>query len=107
LISGYKDLVRDYSFASLSQSLLRVIDEQVQATPSKRLRNPLSGRTTDGQGQGQGEGEKLQLSGWEALFCVDKARGNEKKINQSLMARKQSFLWVYLEGDSHLRGYYT
>ena len=35
--------VRDYSFASLSQSLLRDTDEQVQASPGQRLRNPLSG----------------------------------------------------------------
>ena len=38
---------------------------------------------------------------------MDKARGNEREISQSLMARKQSFVWAYLEGDSHLRGYCT
>jgi len=40
---------------------------------------------------------------------MDKARGKERErereISQSLMARKQSFLWAYFEGDSHLRGY--
>ena len=40
---------------------------------------------------------------------MDKARGKrergrEREISQSLMARKQSFVWAYLEGDSHLRG---
>ena len=34
---------------------------------------------------------------------MDKARGNEREISQSLMARKQSFVWAYLEEDSHLR----
>ena len=40
---------------------------------------------------------------------MDKARGKERErereISQSLMSRKQSFVWAYLEGDSHLRGY--
>ena len=35
--------VGDYSFASLSQSLLRDTDEQVQTSPGQGLRNPLSG----------------------------------------------------------------
>ena len=35
---------------------------------------------------------------------MDQARGNEREINQSLMAGKQSFVWAYLKGDSHLRG---
>ena len=38
---------------------------------------------------------------------MDKARGNKRERSWSLMARKQSFLWAYLEGDSHLRGYCT
>jgi len=38
---------------------------------------------------------------------MDKARGNEREINRGLMARKQSFVWAYLEEDSHLRGYCT
>jgi len=45
--------VRDYSFTSLSQSLLRDTDEQVQASPDQGLRNPLSGEhrwTSPGQG---------------------------------------------------------
>ena len=36
---------------------------------------------------------------------MDKARGKEGLISQRLMARKQSFVWAYLEEDSHLRGY--
>ena len=36
---------------------------------------------------------------------MEKARGNEREISQSLMARKQSFVGAYLKGDSHLRGY--
>ena len=35
---------------------------------------------------------------------MGKARGNEREISQNLMARKQSFMWAYLEGDSYLRG---
>ena len=35
---------------------------------------------------------------------MDRARDNEREISQSLMAKKQSFVWAYLEGDSHLRG---
>lgn len=45
--------VRDYSFSSLSQSLLRDTDEEVQASPDQGLRNPLSGEhrwTSPGQG---------------------------------------------------------
>lgn len=76
-------LVRDYSFASLSQSLLRDTDEQVQASPGQGLRNPLS------------EGHRWTRPG---------ATG---EISQRLMARKQSFVWAYLEGDSHLMGYCT
>ena len=38
---------------------------------------------------------------------MDKARGNERERSQSLMARKQSFVWAYLEENSHLRGYCT
>ena len=38
---------------------------------------------------------------------MDKAKGNKREISQNLMARKQSFVWAYLEGDSHLRGYCT
>ena len=34
-------IVRDYSFTSLSQSLLRDTDEQVQASPDQGLQNPL------------------------------------------------------------------
>ena len=45
--------LRDYSFASLSQSLPRDTDEQVQASPDQGLGNPLPGGTTDGQGEGQ------------------------------------------------------
>ena len=41
---------------------------------------------------------------------MDKARGKrergrEREISQSLVARKQSFVWAYLKGHSHLRGY--
>jgi len=45
--------VRDYSFTSLSQSLLRDTDEQVQASPDQELTSPLSGGhrwTSAGQG---------------------------------------------------------
>ena len=51
---------------------------------------------------------------------MDKARGNEREseretdrqterqrdreISRYLVARKQSFVWAYLKGDSHLRG---
>jgi len=38
---------------------------------------------------------------------MDKAKGNEKERSQNLMARKQFFVWAYLEGDSHLRKYCT
>ena len=38
---------------------------------------------------------------------MDKARGNEREISQSLKARKQFFVWAYLKEDSHLRGYCT
>ena len=31
--------------------------------------------------------------------------GATRGTGQSLLARKQSFVWAYLEGDSHLRGY--
>ena len=66
----------------LPQSLLRDTDEQVQASPDQGLGNPLSEGTTDGQGQEQGE----------------------RHISGSSIARKQSFVWTYLKGDSHLRG---
>ena len=33
------------------------------------------------------------------------AWGNETELSSSLMAGKQSFVWAYFEGDSHLRGY--
>ena len=36
---------------------------------------------------------------------MDKAGVNETEISQSLMARKQSFVWAYRKGDSLLRGY--
>ena len=36
------DNERDYSFASLFQSLLRDTGEQVQTSPDQGLRNPLS-----------------------------------------------------------------
>ena len=35
---------------------------------------------------------------------MDKARGNEREISQSLMTRKKSFVWASLKRDSHLRG---
>jgi len=35
---------------------------------------------------------------------MDKARGNEGEISQSLMSRKQSFVWAYPKGDSPLWG---
>ena len=43
---------------------------------------------------------------------MDKARGKrergrEREISQSLVARKQSFVWAYFEEVSHLRGYCT
>jgi len=31
----------------------------------------------------------------------------EREISRALMVGKQSFVWAYLEGDSHLRGYCT
>ena len=68
---------RDYSFASLSQSLLRDTDEQVQASPDQGLGNPLSEGTTDGQGQGQRERDKWQLNGQETVFCVDLSQGRQ------------------------------
>jgi len=64
-----KASVRDYYFASLSQSFLRDTDEQVHASPDLGLRNPLSGGTTDEQGQRQRERDKLQLSGQETVLC--------------------------------------
>ena len=73
--------MRGYSFVPLSQSLLKSTDGQVQASSSQSWQNLVS--------------EDLQ------------ARGNEKEISSSLMARKQSFVWAHLEGDSHLRGYCT
>jgi len=74
-------VVKDYSSAALSQSLLKDADGQVQASPGKRWQNLLS--------------EDLQATGYQ------------REISQSLMARKQSFLWAYLKGDGHLRGYRT
>ena len=80
--------VRDYSFASLSQSLLRDIDEQVQTSPDQGLRNPLEDlentdgqvlgrgckilclRDTDWPGQGQQERDKPELNVQETVFCV-------------------------------------
>ena len=72
--------VRDYSFAPLSQSLLRTqMDKsrQVHVKDSK-------------------------------IFCPKICRpGAMRRRSWSLMASKQSFVWIYLEGDSHLRGYCT
>jgi len=48
---------------------------QVQASPGQSWRNPLS--------------EDLQ------------ARSNEREMSSSLMANKQSFVWVHLNGDNH------
>ena len=62
-------IIREYSFTSLSQSLLRDTDEQVQASPDQGLRNPLS----EGHRKtrpGQGERDKPELDGQEAVFCV-------------------------------------
>ena len=42
---------------------------------------------------------------WQNLLSEDlQARGNEREISYSLMDRKQSFVWTYLKGASHLRG---
>ena len=76
-------IIREYSFTSLSQSLLRDTDEQVQASPDQGLTSPLSG------------GRR-----WTSP-------GATREVSQSLMARKQSFVWAYLEKDNHLRGYCT
>ena len=52
-INHFRRIARNCSFASLSQSLLRDTDEQVQASPGQEVRNPLPGehrRTSPGQG---------------------------------------------------------
>ena len=43
------------------------------------------------------------------IFCpkILQARGNDREINRRLMMEKQSCVWVYLKGDSPLRGYCT
>jgi len=57
---------------------------------------------TDGHGQ-TSPGQR-----WQNLLSEDlQPRSNDREISCSLMARKQSFVWAYLEGDSHLRGYCT
>ena len=39
------------------------------------------------------------------IFCLRTCRpgANEREISCSLTDRKQSFVWAYHEGDSHLR----
>jgi len=86
----------------LPQSLLRDTDEQVQANPGQRLRNPTSGEyrwTSHGQG--------LRNSLSEGHRQTRPGATREREISQSLMARKQAFMWAYIKGDSHLRGYCT
>ena len=46
---------------------------------------------------------------WEILCLkgqqMDKDKGNEREISCTSVARKQSFVWTYLEEDGHLRRY--
>ena len=84
-------LVRDNSFAPLSQSLLRNTDGYV---PGKGW-EILCLRDTDGQ---------VQASPGYWRSCKPGAR---TEISHRLMTGKQSFVWAYLEGESHLRGYCT
>jgi len=90
--------VRDYSFAPLSQSLLRTQMDKSRQVPVKGW-EILCFRDTDGQVLAS------PSQSWRNLLSEDlQARSNEREINHSLMAGKHSFVRAYLNGDSHLRG---